>query len=382
MIFLFSPEIRDKILQYCTTIDLINLACCNKSFNDLTRYYRWQNICLSWYMILKLTEEVVKNLHFVSSLRIYKVDYTKEGSEECVHYTDTRFIHWEDACHNFNRILESVDSMKLKKLSIEGVITDAALEKILNEFTNLCDLELISTYYISKIGWKSLESLTKLNRLTLQHFRAVNSEMKIITESENLIRSIKELHLIKCFTITDDCLQYISNLSSLRELSITGNGCITMVSPDLFKKLTNLVYLNLENTSVNNQTLVHLSTHLKGLLRLNLSCCPLITDKGISILSKMDNLEMLWVDFCDLTDFAFQHVKGKNLKHLVFGGRQITDHAFSFLKELPSLRELLIYNINNVITKECLDKFCSVTGMVRDEDYLNFTYSFVKLVKP
>lgn len=365
MLLLLPPELVEKIICFCTRTDLKNLSYCNKNFYDITQSLRWQSIHITWHMISEICDHVLyQNLHLVKSLDI---DNEIEKPEKTTHN-----ISGQQVKETLFEMLDYIDSKKLTMLSIDCLIhkgSDASnsmkiknmeFGNILQRLPNIEELVLTSPLGM-KSGWVHLKSLDKLKKLTL-YCRVVSITNKDINcICANLNPNFDELQIDRSFRITNECLESISQLTSLKKLSITRNRNVDFISSNL----ANLVYLNIENSSIENETLIYISQHMKTLLTLNINCCKRISQLGIRYIAKLETLEEFHASFTQLCNSAFQYLQNISLKHLTFGGDFVTPDIFAILINIPSIQSLDVYDDKNVFTKESLDEFCFVNNMVR-----------------
>merc|ERR1711890_71892 len=158
---------------------------------------------------------------------------------------------------------------------------------------------------MSHKSWEHFKVLSHLKKLSLKGSRVQDADIKLIC----LIPNLEELHLFGCFKVSDKCFDYICGFSLLKKLSVTHNATISIESAMQVQRLRGLVSLNVEDTFVNDKTLLHIGQHLKSLQVLNLSCCSEVTDTGIQSICALSLIKKLDIDVCQqLTDTAFLHL--------------------------------------------------------------------------
>ena len=47
------PELHEQIYSYCYGTDLLNLSCCNNTYNDSLKYIIWQKVRIPWVDLTK-----------------------------------------------------------------------------------------------------------------------------------------------------------------------------------------------------------------------------------------------------------------------------------------------------------------------------------------
>ena len=425
------PEMRECIYIYCTSADLKNLACCSRSYYNSIQNYIWRSITIYWNVLLKenISLRILENLKFVTSLKMINkatnkdagVDFVNDNMNDSDSYSDNvddddndiddndidddndigngngnsngnrnndisdkyfgQPIQWSDICCNYEQIIENIDSSKLLKLSIHGVINDDGFKKTIDKLYNVHKLILTATYYISDIAWKYLQSLTHLRKIKVENCRIHDHNIKDIS----LISSLQELHLLACFLLSDKCFDYISGMTKLKHLSVTHNLNISMNSSSYFKKFKGLSHLNVECTSVHNHTLLYISQYLETLEILNLSGCSDVTDYGLKEICKSSSIAQLSIDLCNqITDVGFSYlgISMKALKHLTFSwNSNLTASVFSHLSDRTSLKTLDIMCMNHMLSSELIEQFCHKTGMKSNCVHYSSSLSYIKLRK-
>ena len=164
--------------------------------------------------------------------------------------------------------------------------------------------------------------------------------------------------------ITDDVLQDICRLTSLRQLSLDAE--INDEGWRHLSGLTKLHSLTLSGTQISDNGLKHLSSltslrqltlraeisdeglrHLSGLTNLNQLFLrgPKFTDDGLKHLSSLTSLHQLWLHHALVTDDGLQHLSGlTSLRELHLRGTQVTNDGLKHLSNLTSLQRLRLDN--------------------------------------
>jgi hypothetical protein len=118
-----------------------------------------------------------------------------------------------------------------------------------------------------------------------------------ITEPEAL-RSFSQFKVLRdlCFSycegINDESLEYLRGLSQLTSLRMGAIEQITNKGAAAVLALKQLQVLELTHTYISDKVLLYIAQKFKNLKRVNLTGCPLITDKGVSLLNTMGLLSL------------------------------------------------------------------------------------------
>ena len=145
--------------------------------------------------------------------------------------------------------------------------------------------------------------------------------------------NLEELNCHKAHSLNDsfsDCLQY---LPKLKTLNLTG----TEVTP---KSLPNIAKLKQLKTLriIRHYSRVEDMTQWKPE--------DTFTDASLEILTECNQLEHLYIgEPCNISDAGLEHLKNlPNLKYLGIITDQVTPQGVAFLKTLPHIKEIDIYN--------------------------------------
>lgn len=267
--------------------------------------------------------------------------------------TSLRIDHYNQSLdHDFAKLI------KLQKLHIrECQITD-------DTFAYLTNLRKLNVRICPQITGRGFEYLTNLNTLELYRCGITNENFDHLSNLQHLECSSSNY--------SDSSLAY---LTSLKTLALNYNGQIHGV---FIPYLTQLYALNLSGCDqISDYALGQIGT-LKTIEYLNLSHCHAVTNEGIISLSNCDQLSMLSLDGCNITDPGVRHLgKIKKLRKLSLNGCYITGKNFFALKNLHSLDltnvpwitdrgmkyltnlNTLILSPCHQITKSCMDKVFS-----------------------
>jgi hypothetical protein len=183
-----------------------------------------------------------------------------------------------------------------------------------------------------KVDWKSVD-LSRLSKLGPNDLQAVDFSPPYDTKFDLWVPNQTK----RILNLPDEQLKYLSHL-------------------------TGLYQLNLSNTTITNEGLTHLQ-NLKSLRSLNLFTTK-ISDDGLVYLKSFPGLRELYLGATDITDEGMKHIAGLiSLKCLSLttgrrtretGGcvnssavnERITDNALVYIKNIKSLKELILRNTN------------------------------------
>ncbi|UCE48112.1 MAG: hypothetical protein JSW47_21255, partial [Phycisphaerales bacterium] len=148
--------------------------------------------------------------------------------------------------------------------------------------------------------------------------------------------------MLDCTNLTDDNFVHLKSLKALEKLWIhrnrqfTGDGLVHLVN------LPSLCELQLYSTPIGNDALKHVNK-LKALEALSLQSTQ-VTDEGLAHLKDMSSLKELLIPR-QITDDGLVHLKGlTSLEKLIIYSTDITDVGFAHLKNLSSLKSLTLFS--------------------------------------
>lgn len=206
------------------------------------------------------------------------------------------------------------------------------------------DLQFSINYRQCGISMSVLYNHPNMQKFLRQLRFCVSSDQGLI--GIKLLQNLIHLDLVDSFKLTNNGLQYLEGLTSLRMLEVsecpritTGIKHIATLSNLLSLKLCNFNQLLLDDKAFT------LLSSLKQLRRLRLNFCNLLIDSGIKVLSsEMSSLYSLNIAYCDnITDLSLLYI-AKGLPKLLFlnvaGCYQLTDESLKALKR--SRRKLKI----------------------------------------
>ncbi|MEK6257582.1 MAG: hypothetical protein AABP62_03090 [Planctomycetota bacterium] len=243
------------------------------------------------------------------------------------------------------------------------------------------------------------ESLLKLASLTegLENLTEINASGGSVTDNGlanlNKLPALKKLELVST-KISNQGMQHLSQVSSLEWLNlnstpITDAGVATLTALPNLKKLElkncqltpegfaaigrmpALEEINLDVTPGLNDVTLDLMCEARTLRRLHLRDCGGITDKGLSAMRKLEVLEELNINRCQITGEGFLNVsKQGGLKSLKLLGISVAPLTDKGAKAINSLRSLEYLDLQQTSQMNDVGLVEIVTGM-KQLKYLN-----------
>ena len=168
----FPPEIIHHFCKYLHHRDLKSFSVCSKHCQDLVNCQLWSKICIVWW-------SNIENIN-PPSVRIFeKFCHAKEMkiTADMLAISNGQYPSVKEI--NFTvlrRIFQFCNQEKMKKLSIEHILTDEGLRIISNSLPGLQELNITSLADTTSIGW--------VNLVKLQQLRTIYLECCVIKERE------------------------------------------------------------------------------------------------------------------------------------------------------------------------------------------------------
>jgi len=238
-------------------------------------------------------------------------------------------------------------------------------------------------------------TLKSLQGLHFRHSKLINDDHMQLLSLHNL----QELKLYNTESFTNKCLDYITMLSNLTKLTITGTHIDNIQQ---LHKLRNLYYLCVSNIregfesisklkklrvlSLNrcNITDMHRICTLQQLQVLELSHCN-VTDEDLVDIDKLVNLLYLKIMESGITDYTVHNICYlSNLIRLdLICCDDVTDGSLPSLVTLPNLKELILFcrritergiKFLNLLSLDTFvfDSLCNTTYIHMDiDDFIN-----------
>ncbi len=256
---------------------------------------------------------------------------------------------------------------------------------------NLIDVR-VAHCAISDLSCRYLGQMTKLKLLCIDNTLVTD---KGIAQLIPLKNTLIDIDLSNC-NVVDGGFKSLGQITSLQTIKMrTGfRPALTAKAFKYLRSAKNLNSLDLGSSDPDNEIVEAIVKYVPMLKSLNLSRCKRITDKGLSKLSSMKNLEAIYVSesgagdgllemakflpklgmlqsggtqigdnamvrFCDscspveqlvldntkITDAGLKSIfKLKNLKSVAFNGDRLTDRSAKYLSEVKSLQGLGLQN--------------------------------------
>lgn len=212
----------------------------------------------------------------------------------------------------------------------------------------------------------NLEETTEPLILTIFYIDAKDEYyMQVINEQDECEAFLLNKEIFNVYNISKD----LQNCIGIRIVNCPDNHIV-----DNFKNKQNVQYMQVSNCDFDS---IHFITDFTNLVYLNVEECPNVDNDFDSIfsLSRLENLETLWIKNTGLTSFDSFYGQDK-LTYVKLEGNELSD--FAFLTHLPNLQyaDLTIDNTNGDIenVKILLDNGVSVkingVDITRDNLYL------------
>jgi hypothetical protein len=278
----------------------------------------------------------------------------------------------------------------LKKPNTLNLIDDNYIEKLVNIYPNLEELEIDDcsqlsskgleyigqlqnlkylklnfpdyNYDIYKDDFRHFENLKNLEHLTLIRANISDKGLSYFIKNKN----IKYLNLSDCTQIKDDSLQLITeHFQSLEALNLF-NTQITDAGFENIENLKNLKWLYLDSCQNIRGKALELFENLGNLIYLDLALCHQLTNDDLKKISKLKKLKYLNLHGIDNLDDKTLNLIIENLpylKHLSAAYcENITDDGFKNIKKLNKLEKLDIEDCR-LLTHKVLDYISEVKGL-------------------
>lgn len=240
--------------------------------------------------------------------------------------------------------LEKLKTLKLSRCQIDNRV----ISKILCLYPNLKHLEMTNCD-VTFDGM--LHNTSKLNFLKVSGCKIADKEVAKIF---NLFQDLEELDLSDC-KFTGEGLDQCSKLEKLKSFNLSGSQVTDRGLKKFIGLLPNLESLDLSSCPIQELGELNKLSKLNSLI---LYSCENFNDKGLDHLIKLQNLEILDLSRCNLSEKAFEKLsKFKKLKSLtLMGCRHVTDGVLKKLAESQPL-ETLNLQFCLRLTKEGIEKF-------------------------
>ncbi|XP_044001514.1 uncharacterized protein LOC122847729 [Aphidius gifuensis] len=226
---------------------------------------------------------------------------------------------------------ENFKNLEYLRLSCYEVLSDLA-DTIVKYCKNLKHLCMNPICHFIKTN--VVKKLTKLENLEILQMNDYGLSEEAIIAISNNCKKLKHLELDNCYLVPSIDSEELSSPSVLSELS----------------KLQYLEHLSLicaEN--IEDNTIIAIANNCKNLKSLDI--CGIsddITETALVTLTKLENLEILRVSFCNISDSFIIKLKGLK-KFDCDNCENLTDTGIiEFIKNNPDLQEIYAVGIDNI----------------------------------
>jgi hypothetical protein len=232
-----------------------------------------------------------------------------------------------DLSHNNEKVsalLQSVDGNfdKLSSVQLEALIaignTITSLElglpdspaflqesdcaKIVECFPRLSKLSIVKCQTLTT---ECLKTFSELPALTFLNLRGCS----ITDDGLMHLKELEILRLFQCDTITDDTLKVIATFKNLQKLEISGFKNTRVTDTGIgYLRLLNLIDLNISRNPNLTDKAVEYVSQIDSLITLDISFCDEVTDACVQHLSQLKNLHILAAEDCNFTADTLKHI--------------------------------------------------------------------------
>ncbi len=355
----------------------------------------------------------LRELRLLQELSLNSTKVTDEGLKYLADCPNLYYLYiWGDFTDEGLKNLTSLAALKIIRAhSNDNKISDEGLRYV----SQIKTLERFWAYWMENITDKGVEhivQLPNLKMLDLGHAKLSNKACEFLKQNQSIthlslpfqgideegIKNLSELKKLETLMIcsasssplTDRALEYISNMTNLKELTICGLN----FTDEGIKNLTRLQ--NLENLLIGdapkltNKCLEDIAK-LKNMRDLGLPQDANLTISGLKSLNSLENLERLDL-YRILQDNTGMDISGlKNLKILAIGldnkeDNRLRDSDLACLSQLKNLEDLSISTVG--IGNEGLKHLQNLTNIHRlqllnskiDDEGLRYLSRMEKLV--
>lgn len=255
--------------------------------------------------------------------------------------------------------LKNLDTLALTN----SAITDAGVEKVVQSFPDLVDLDLSSNTNMTGAAMKLIASLGKLERLTLLQNRFNDLNTRRLSK----VPTLRALDLRGNMEAGDMTLEVVGKLPHLtalkhRSTAVTDAGLAGLADSQTLESLL------IQDFVITNESGSHLAKLPKlsslevfrcqgfgsdgvlalanmPLTRLTLRDLPDVGDPGLAVLGKLPSLKRLYLhELASVGDAGLRQLAGaKQLEVLdIWSLPKMTDASIDVIAALPNLKELSI----------------------------------------
>jgi Leucine-rich repeat (LRR) protein len=271
--------------------------------------------------------------------------------------------------------LENLDTLALTNSSI----TDAGVEKIVQSFPNLVELDLSSNTNMTGAAMKQIASLGKLQRLTLLQNRFNDLNTRRLSKLPEL-RSLDLRGNMEAGDMTLEAVSKLPQLTALkhRSTAVTDTGMAALAESKTLESLL------MQDFVITNESGPHLAKLSKlsslevfrcqgfgtegvlalaelPLTRLTLRDLPDIGDPALAVLGKLPQLKRLYLhELASVGDEGLRQLaEAKELEVLdIWSLPRMTDASIDVIAGLPNLKELSIRETG--VTEASVEKIAAM----------------------
>ena len=271
--------------------------------------------------------------------------------------------------------LKNLDTLALTN----SALTDAGVEKIVQSFPNLVELDLSSNTNMTGAAMKQIASLAKLERLTLLQNRFNDLNTRRLSKMPEL-RAIDLRGNMEAGDMTLEVVGKLPQLTALKHRSTA----VTDAGLEGLAKSETLESLLMQDFVITNDSGLHLAKLSKltslevfrcqgfgtdgvlalaglPLTRLTLRDLPDVGDPALAVLAKLPRLKRLYLhELASLGDEGLRQLAAaKNLEVLdIWSLPKMTDVSIDVIAALPNLKELSIRETG--VTEASVEKIAAM----------------------
>lgn len=300
------PEMWEKIYCYCNKSDLLNVACSNKACYAAVRHLLWRVVKVQWKYLEKeeTTRQQTKYLQHTRKL-----------------YLCGDGFFAKPVAKSFEYVMQHCDPLRLRSLyviryppvKLKGKFR--YLECAATSLTNLQEIWLSNIY---DVDLSDICKFTELRKLSICDSNIPNDNLE---EIDNLTR-LEELVISNCSQLSEDVLEHISFVPSLKKLKFAEphRDIHSDEYVDPIDRLENLDMLNLSHSSIQDSFFSNVSVEVKHRLRdLNIQQCYMVSDVGLAAIAAT------WCGLVKLNVSHCNRITNKGLSH--FAQQTRTKHS-------------------------------------------------------
>ncbi|CEP16141.1 hypothetical protein [Parasitella parasitica] len=275
-------------------------------------------------------------------------------------------------------LARSNSTVSITKLSLRGcdVITDNGIRSITG-LKNLGCLD-VNNCKVTDNGLKSLENLYHLYHLNLSKTKITDQGIASMVENSKFKTNLEVLLLDGCTRVksSNTLVPIVNGFENLLQLSLANTGIQQQQSNLNLTRSTKLEQLDLTNTFICDNDLIHIISQIRSLVELKMSGCGNLKRLRLvqfpdreheldGVLSRFKELPLEHLDltsFLNVTDDGAQHIADmKSLRYLSLDGTQLTDAGVELLSDLIELEKL--YLDRTLITDSGLSRLLGLSKL-------------------